>query len=40
MVWDCSIAKSVAKNHGGSVILKNREDKDGAEVSLIINTKA
>ena len=34
------IAKSVAKNHGGSVILKNREDKDGAEVSLIINTKA
>lgn len=34
------IADSVAKNHGGSLILKNREDKDGAEVSLIINTKA
>ena len=37
MVWD--IAESVAKKHGGFVILKNREDKVGAEVSLMINTK-
>lgn len=33
------IAESVAKKHGGFVILKNREDKVGAEVSLMINTK-
>lgn len=33
------IAESVARKHGGAVILKNRDDKNGAEVSLIINTK-
>ena len=33
------IAESVARKHGGFVILKNREDKSGAEVSLMINTK-
>lgn len=39
MVWDCILQNPVAKKHGGFVILKNREDKVGAEVSLMINTK-
>lgn len=34
------IAEAVAKKHGGYVILKNREDKVGAEVSLVINIKS
>lgn len=33
------IAEYVAKKHGGFVELRNREDKDGAEVSLVINIK-
>lgn len=33
------IAESVAKKHRGYVIVKNREDKVGAEVSLVINIK-
>lgn len=33
------IAESVSRKHGGFVILKNRNDKAGAEVSLVINTK-
>lgn len=31
------IADSIAKKHNGFVVLKNRKDKSGAEVSLIIN---
>ncbi|MGL5245487.1 MAG: sensor histidine kinase [Sarcina sp.] len=30
------IAQTIAKKHGGEVVLKNREDKEGAEVSLSI----
>ena len=33
------ISESVAIKDGGFLILKNREDKVGAEVSLMINTK-
>lgn len=33
------IAESVARKHGGFVNFKNRNDKAGAEVSLVINTK-
>ncbi|WP_338659637.1 ATP-binding protein [Paraclostridium sordellii] len=33
------IAEYVSKKHGGFVELRNREDKDGAEVSLGINIK-
>lgn len=29
-------AQAIAKKHGGEVVLKNREDRQGAEVSLII----
>lgn len=31
------IAQTIAKNHGGEVLLKNRNDRQGAEVSLIIS---
>lgn len=30
------ITKTIAKKHGGEVVLKNRKDRQGAEVSLII----
>lgn len=31
------IAETIAKKHGGEIVLKNREDMQGAEVSLLIN---
>lgn len=30
------IAENVAKKHGGKIVLNNRKDRSGAEVSLII----
>lgn len=31
------IAETIAKKHGGKIVLKNREDMQGAEVSLVIS---